>query len=376
MPGMDDVLVLMGTGVTEALEKLPIHLETTLRCVPHYAVFSDFEEEIAGVRTHDVLRSLSDEVKNHDPDFELYNRVQQSGRDGLKPSDFMVDDISGPSGKPNNPGWKLDKWKFLPMIDEALALRPEAKWYLFMEADTYMVLPNVGHWLQQFDHTKPYYLGTQMMLGDLVFAYGGAGFFLSNAAMRQFSEYRSTRLAELDKFTASQWAGDAVLGKVLADAGVHLTFSWPMLQTARIWELDHFGKPWCSPVLSYHHMTAGDIDIMWRFDRQWHKNNTDSPLLHSNVFNELILPGLSSERDNWDNFSKDNQDASSQEDCKQKCVSDSTCLQYSFRLGKCFTAKTAHKGAAKEGFKSGWVADRIRKEALKLGSCTTPEWVH
>ncbi|KAI1988294.1 hypothetical protein LOZ54_003277 [Ophidiomyces ophidiicola] len=350
MPGMDDVLVLMGTGVTEALEKLPIHLETTLRCVPHYAVFSDFEEEIAGVRTHDVLRSLSDEVKNHDPDFELYNRVQQSGRDGLKPSDFMVDDISGPSGKPNNPGWKLDKWKFLPMIDEALALRPEAKWYLFMEADTYMVLPNVGHWLQQFDHTKPYYLGTQMMLGDLVFAYGGAGFFLSNAAMRQFSEYRSTRLAELDKFTASQWAGDAVAHAANCEN----------LGARPLWE---------TVVLSSAFIPPHDC-------RRYRYHNTDSPLLHSNVFNELILPGLSSERDNWDNFSKDNQDASSQEDCKQKCVSDSTCLQYSFRLGKCFTAKTAHKGAAKEGFKSGWVADRIRKEALKLGSCTTPEWVH
>ncbi|EEP77722.1 predicted protein [Uncinocarpus reesii 1704] len=270
--GVDDVLIILKTGVTEALEKVPIHLQTTLQHIPNYAIFSDFEETISGVETHDVLRTIGEDIKRTNPDFELYRRIKELGREGLKASDLMLDDVSGPSGKPNNPGWKLDKWKFIPMIDEALDVRPDAKWFVFIEADTYVVWSNLLAWLAMLDATKSYYLGTQMRLGSLVFGYGGSGFVLSNSAMKKFSNYRASRTAELDDYTASQWAGDAVLGKTMADAGIPLTYSWPMLQTARIWNLDHFGDLWCYPVVSYHHMTPGDVEIMWRFDQQWSRN--------------------------------------------------------------------------------------------------------
>jgi hypothetical protein len=38
---MDDILLVMKTGATEALQKLPIHLLTTLKCVPEFLLFSD-----------------------------------------------------------------------------------------------------------------------------------------------------------------------------------------------------------------------------------------------------------------------------------------------------------------------------------------------
>lgn len=283
--GMDDVLVIMKTGVTEALEKVPVHLQTTLRCVPHYAIFSDFEEQISGVRTHDVLRNVSHEIKQTNPDFGIYNRVRVYGRKGLQESD-LVKDVNSPSGKLKNPGWKLDKWKFLPMIDEALQIRPDAKWYYFMEADTYPFWPNLMAWLEQFDPEKPLYIGSQMQIGDVVFAYGGSGIILSNPAMRKASERRAARLAEIDEYTAGHWAGDCVLGKVLHDAGVNLLWAWPMMQTSTIWRVDLINeaydkKPWCYPAVSFHHMTPADVELVWQFDQRWFREV--STLYHPNV---------------------------------------------------------------------------------------------
>lgn len=293
LPGMEDVLVVLKTGVTEALDKVPVHLQTTLRCVPHYVVISDFEEKVSGVWTRDVLRNVTHDVKQTVPEFDIYNRVQKSGRGGLSQADFG-DDYNGPFGRINNPGWRLDKWKFLPMIDVALAVHPTAKWYVFMEADTYLMWPNLIAWLSQLDASRPLYLGCQMQIGEVIFGHGGSGFVISNPAMRKVSKYRASHMKELDQLTASQWAGDCVLGKVLADVGVPLTWSWPMLQGSRPWDLDHFGegynkKTWCHPVISYHHMTPADIEELWRFDQEWfqmvYTTTPDEPgFQHTNAF--------------------------------------------------------------------------------------------
>lgn len=421
LPGMEDVLVVLKTGVTEALEKVPVHLRTTLRCVPHYVVISDFEEKVSGVWTRDVLRNVTHDVKQTVPEFNIYNRVQNSGRGGLSPADFG-DDFNGPFGRTNNPGWRLDKWKFLPMIDLALAVHPTAKWYVFMEADTYLMWPNLVAWLSQLDASRPLYLGYQMQIGEVIFGHGGSGFVISNPAMRKVSEYRASHMKELDQLTASQWAGDCVLGKVLSDVGVPLTWSWPMLQGSRPWDLDHFSegynrKTWCHPVISYHHMTPADIEELWRFDQEWFRmvytSRTnlgfrkliflqDKPntkiLLHNDVFRELILPSILTPRADWDNLSEDPATAtveggnnsnppSTFDDCEKRCHNDTQCLQYAFHYsdGRCLTSKVVKRGvrvsknastSSTSTVRSGWMTERILPLAEKLdAACSKPDWI-
>lgn len=280
--GMEDVFVVLKTGATEVQEKLPVHLQTTLRCLPNYAVFSDFEEEVDGVRTHDTLRNIPDETKQSQPDFGIYNRLLTQGREGLSPVDW-ADDVKGPFGKPDNPGWRLDRWKFVPMVDEALRLRPDAKWYVFLEGDSYMVWPNLLAWLSRLDHTKPYYIGSPMQIGDIIFAYSGSGIILSNPAMRKVSKYRARRTKELDEYTANNWSGDCVLGKVLRDTQVPLVWSWPMQVTTRVWETDHFAdgygrRPWCYPAVSYHRMEPKDILDFHDFEQEWFRSVSLHPL--------------------------------------------------------------------------------------------------
>ncbi|OJJ43668.1 hypothetical protein ASPZODRAFT_136122 [Penicilliopsis zonata CBS 506.65] len=385
LPGLEDVLVIMKTGVTEALEKVPVHIRTTLRCVPHYTIFSDFEEDIEGVRTVDVLRSVSKATKETDADFAIYNRVLQHGRPGLIEDD-LHDEANSAFGKPGNPGWKLDKWKFLPMIDEALQARPEAKWYVFVEADTYMVWPNLVGWLNELDPSKPFFLGNQMQIADITFAYGGSGIIISNPAMRKLSQYRTDRLEELERYTAASWAGDCVLGKTMRDAGVPLNWAWPMLQSGHMWELDALGeaygrKPWCYPVVSFHHMKPEDIETMWLFDQKWFQNG-HSLLLHSDVYHHIIRNETLADRDDWNNLSADKVSTDDGEvsmnsaaECAARCADDRNCLQYSYENGNCLTSRSALRGSPHAGTRSGWMQERIDAAVQTAGVCPKAAYV-
>lgn len=273
LPGIEDVLVVLKTGVTEALDKVPVHARTTFRCVPNYVVFSDFTERIEGVQLYDVLQNVQRDVRLAIEDFDIYNRLRESGREGLQQAD-STEEENGVFGMPNNPGWKLDKWKFLPMIDEALKAKPDAKWYVFMEADTHIVWANLVAWLSRLDPEEPLYLGTETQIGDVLFAHGGSGFIISHKAMEMVSKQRASNITEYDLYTDQEWAGDMVLGKVLKDAGVDLTFTWPLLQNARLGEIEpltnsFYRQPWCFPVVGFHHLSPTDVEDMWKFDQDW-----------------------------------------------------------------------------------------------------------
>ncbi|PKX96213.1 glycosyltransferase family 31 protein [Aspergillus novofumigatus IBT 16806] len=376
LPGIEDVLVILKTGVTEALEKVPVHFETTLRCVPNYVLFSDFEEEINGTRVHDVLRNVNETVKHTSPDFDLYNRIHEHGRSGLTPADLSRVPNTA-FGMPDNPGWKLDKWKFLPLIDETLRVRDDAKWYVFMEADTYYIWSNLLQWLAKLDPNKPYYLGNPTQIGPDIFGHGGSGFILSREAMRRASELRAEDLDGWDRYTGEQWAGDCVLGRLLHDAGVPLLWSWPMLQSNTPAEFDHFSeayfkKPWCFPAVSYHHVTAEDIHELAKFDHRFMHNN--SVILHSDVFRHLVHPQFKPLQPDWDNLSDEEHDIGAAS-CQELCASEPECLQYSYEAGKCRTSKKAKIGVPKTGVSSGWMTDRIDAVVKELGSCTKPQWV-
>ena len=60
LPGANDAVVIMKTGVTELQDRLPVHLDTTLTCPPNYVIFSDHEELYRGKwEIRDVLASVN-----------------------------------------------------------------------------------------------------------------------------------------------------------------------------------------------------------------------------------------------------------------------------------------------------------------------------
>jgi hypothetical protein len=168
------------------------------------------------------------------------------------------------------------------MVNRTLHEFPDMKWYVFVEADTYLLWSTLLHYLSVLDHSQPVYLGSQMYIGDILFAHGGSGFVVSQSAMRKVVSHYASHKSDLEAFAHGHWAGDAVLGKAFTDSGVKFTDAWPIMQgdypgTVAYAKPD--GRPiadpqkrvWCYPTVSYHHLFPETVEDMWSFEQQWIK---------------------------------------------------------------------------------------------------------
>ena len=213
LPSANDTVVVLRTGSTEIADKLPVHLSTTLRCYPNYLILSDHKKTFQGEEIVDALDSVSAEVQQHHPDFELHRRVKHSGRSTLQASELSGIDSERIewTGKVEDPGWKLDKWKFVPMITRTYHEYPDMKWYVFVEADSYIFWRSTLQYLNSLDHTRHHYSGSGMYIGDDLVAHGGSGFFVSQAAVQTVVNFYTAHQQEIKDATDKHWAGDCIL---------------------------------------------------------------------------------------------------------------------------------------------------------------------
>lgn len=388
LPGADDTVVILKTGSTEFQDKLPIHLETTLRCYPNYLIFSDYAEQYQGETIIDALKDVDPIFKTAHEDFALYRQLQGGGRSSLNPSDLSSPESytqDGTSGKPTNPGWRLDKWKFLPMIRETLQRYPDKKWYVFVETDTYIFWSTLLSYLAALDCTQQHYIGAQSEIGDVIFAHGGSGFAISRPALEAAVALYVENKADLEAFTASHWAGDCVLGKALFDSGTNLTWAWPMWQGRDIGNLnyshvDYSKRLWCYPTVSYHHVAPPAIESLWRFEQSKIAQlgeGQSTIIRHRDIFAAYILPQTAEPRSDWDNHAhEDRGKAASADACRSTCERETSCLQYTYdRDGNCLIAEQPSLGEVTTGMLSGWMQERMQKFYDSAASCEGEEWI-
>jgi hypothetical protein len=130
------------------------------------------EEDIGDVHLYDALYECDQSLKNSHPDFELYRNQQRLKRVGQSIQ------------KPHLPGgWNLDKYKFPHLLNKRWSKRPTAKWYVFIEVDTYLSWIGLLRMLDEFNSSLPMYIGLRLYTSGVRFAYGGAGYILSQTAM-------------------------------------------------------------------------------------------------------------------------------------------------------------------------------------------------
>lgn len=276
----------------------------------------------------------------------------------------------------------------------------EKKWYIFVEPDTYIVWSNVLQWIQTLDPTKPAYYGSENMIGEDIFAHGGSAFLLSRPALEKAVEVYRSKPDHYHDITGRHWAGDCVLGIALKDAGVSLTWSWPMFQGGNPSDQMQFETKkgndkvlWCNPVLSFHHLTPKEVADMWKFEQDWLQSvqlrqpsrwpslafwNRDysSVLHHREVFKDFVLPKLQSERTDWSNTPETyhvGTESATIEQCRARCEANTTCLQYALGPAGCFTGGEPRIGRPQEGFQSGWMAERLNSWMQKLDHCNGKE---
>ncbi|KAF2719055.1 glycosyltransferase family 31 protein [Polychaeton citri CBS 116435] len=359
----------MRTEATEVQEKLPIHLSTTLRCYPHLLLYADFKEDFQGQHITNILEGVSPQILSSHEDFDLYRRLKQSGRGSLDSSELSSagGQSNGPTGRPGNPGWKLDKWKFIPMVIQTLHEQPDKKWYVFVETDTYVFWSTLLKYLSALNHSQQYYIGSQMQIGDIIFAYGGSGFVLSNAAIRRAVDLLQDHQEEWEKVTDGHWAGDCVLGKALRDTETPVLWAWPRL--------------WCYPTVSYHHMRPEAIKDIWEFEQKWLSstghNQSAAFLRHKDVFEQYIMPRIKSPKSDWDNESSETVgQLESPADCEKECLQRASCVQYAFQSdGNCTISSGPYLGEPRDGTQSGWIFEKFENFTTSMAPCNDESWI-
>ena len=349
---------------------------------------SDHHESFHGVEIRDALDTVSEDVREHHNHFDFYRRLRDNGRGVLKDSELSGPDGNDGSDQSEKAGWVLDKWKFLPMLNMTWHHAPEKRWYMFVETDTSLFWSTLLKYTQQLDHTKQYYMGSQVMIGDDEFAHGGSGYLVSNAALKAAVSNYTEDQKHWEELTDRESCGDLMAGKVLRGSGSSVTRTWPIIQG------DHPGvlewgangnndvPRWCYPLMTYHHLGVDVIEDLWTFEQFWlaGKGRDIGYVRFKDVFEEYIMPRMLSPQRHWDNKCKDlHEDVRNLKDCIETCEKEESCLQYRWLpdAKQCQTSKEPKLGeyAPLTSFRSGWMYERIERWRDERPVCTTELWI-
>lgn len=393
LPGADKVLVLLKTGATELYQKLPTHFVTTFKCIPNVMIFSDLQQKFAQHDIYSAIAPVSSHFRDHHEDFELYHKLQQYQREGQDMSKLKGDG-----------GWNLDKWKFFPMLHSAFeSVGDDIEWFVMMEADTSLSWTNLLLWLQTMNPNKPYYLGAQNVIGATTFAHGGSGVVISRAtADRVEAKRRKMGKEAYDQLwewkTSKTCCGDEVIARAFMDVEVPLSPAWPLIQGETVSSIDWTAKHWCSPAITWHHVTPTEVDTLWQFETEWtSEHGVDTPYLYRDVFDHFISRHISVNRTSWNNLSKDRKFVSpslateddedfdslqeseqsaveSEGACAEACRQMDECVQWMFSPGRCHLGYDIRFGRSdeqsnEEHWTAGWIQERVDAFREGLEGC-------
>ncbi|MCJ1307178.1 hypothetical protein MMC25_000824 [Agyrium rufum] len=395
-----DAVILVKTGATALWRRMPMHMSTTLSSsslTPNIAIYSDSPSQILSHPIIDVLANISTALKPHS-DFDLYHAAL-----AVQDTNLYLESGSMEGDHYLPGGWRLDKYKFLPLVQHAAKNFPYAKWYIYMEDDNYYFWPQLYTWLSTFDASQPLYLGSPAFRLGEDFAHGGSGFAISAGAMAQTFGADPDLASKNEDYARERCCGDQVLSHVMASKGVqrHKDLDgtgWQGLQSLPVWRMNFAGWNWCSPVLNVHKVHQEDVSKLWEFERAFRAANERggedgdgdgderkvAVIRYRDLFEYFVMPSLEreAERIEWDNFASAKTFSSSQdqadgvklegmseeerstrpwfdkEACKRACEAWEECLSWRYADDNCGLASAISWGhRINEGIlmESGWM---------------------
>lgn len=180
----------------------------------------------------------------------------------------------------------LDKWKNTPMLHAAYQRYPDAQWFVFIDADTYISWINLLQLLGRLDSTEPLYFGAIFWYGETKFAHDGSGYGVSKAAAERFEEIRDAeRIAAWEYKTSTICCGDVMLSVAWHDAGVNVSGAGPLVQHNPPSMFDWWMQAWCTPAVSWHHVRAFEVEALWHFEQAWiNQTKTSERVGHCTCF--------------------------------------------------------------------------------------------
>ena len=168
LPPGDKIVIAVKTGATEAAEKIPGQMQTMLRCAKNTIIFSDLEQDVGEYHLYDSLDNVSSSVVESNVDFEFYRKQSQLWKD--KHSIDAAKGAKNPEKPTDLAAWTLDKYKNIHIVEKTWAMKPNMDWYLFIDADTYVLWPNMLNWLAGMDPNKKFYSGSEVSISGTRFA--------------------------------------------------------------------------------------------------------------------------------------------------------------------------------------------------------------
>ena len=393
-----DTVVVVKTGANGIYDKVPTQILTALYCYDDLLFFSDLGQQLGPYSIHDALANVTGSVKMNNPQFDYYHMLQQYHKDGRN--------IGALRQKTGDAAWNLDKYKFIHMLEKSWKLRPNRKWYVYIEADTYLVRSNLRLWLDRLDPTEPLYLGSPTYVNGEAFSHGGSGFVLSGVSLSQFANGDESVAARYDEMMKRERFGDYVLMRALRDKGVDFRPAWPMLQGEKPFtipfgpSLDNGVRHWCQPIVTMHHITPDEASQIWAFEQQ--RQNVTEPLLLKDLYLGMVAPEVHAERDDWFNLSDDlfyrapgvsgdrqkseqemtpveKQAHMSFEHCSRACEEQDRCSQFAYSEQSCGFSYSYRLGGKYppdpdgKRYKSGWALAKIARDQASY-PCDTPAW--
>ncbi|KAH6637275.1 hypothetical protein F5144DRAFT_592195 [Chaetomium tenue] len=398
-PDTSKVLLVMKTGASESYARIPTQLMTMLRCLPDFLIFGDMEQNIGGQRIHDSLDKVLPEAQEGNSDFDLYRRQKWC----------LVDqEVCNKLGDPAKEGWNLDKYKNVHIAEKAYKMRPDYDWYIFVDADTYVLWPNLMQWIKKLDARKKLYLGSVTLIHNFSFGHGGSGYLVSQAAMKDFVGANPGVANEYDLQAQKECCGDYIFARALKDkTDVGVQQMWPTINGEKPATLPFGPSHWCHPVVTMHHMNSEEINSFWHFERKQTRKQTKRPLLLRDIYDEFLAPHLNETRADWDNladnrfyldperkwsdwqlkrtkkaeeYNEQEKNAhKSFEDCGAACKSlgAGDCFRYKYVDGACSISNAFIMGKPvkpadddKDRTMSGWDMDKIKAWVAEQPPCS------
>ncbi|KAL3463031.1 hypothetical protein BJX64DRAFT_132353 [Aspergillus heterothallicus] len=394
----DGIQVTLKIGGAESQERLRSHVEGATTCIPNLLVVSDMGQQLGPFHSHDVLADVIHVLSEED------KRAYQQQREYHYYWDKEL--------APTDAGWRLDRYKFLSMVEYAYAQNPNAKWYVFMETDTLVLWENLVKLLARYNWTDPLYMGSPTPGRDLgtwwtpvktFFVYGGSGIVLSATAIDNLlredrsgsaqggSDQESQLLiTKYQDMVREDCCGDSVLGWVAAQRDVEIAGLWPMFNPTPFHNTPLGRAYWCQPAVSFHKSDPHSSVELWKWSekRQPSGDDTQRPILYSDLV-EFFDFENHPVREDWKNADHDgfnppkDGDHDSFESCQKACRDHSDCLQFTYHQKKCRLVRTISLGSFAEPdvedntengrWMAGWDIESIR-EFLKEHDCEKVDW--
>jgi hypothetical protein len=415
---VDKLVVTIKTTAIDAYAKLPTNiLFTPTMYHDNLVLGSDLRMDIGAFHVEDLLDRYDKEFLGEHEELGRYGRQLNFALRSIDLSLLKDEDEEEERMKIA----KLDKYKYLRMLERAWELRPDRHWYVFVDPETYLVRPSLMEWLGQYDPTEPIFFANPPELdASESSGTGSATFILSAQAMRALLVDREDVLTNWDSRISDFQTGFEVLASALSsEISLGFNRSWPGISGFNPYTVPYGPGLWCEHVMAMHHVPPELQSDLWRLlrDRE-ERDHAKEPLTFADLWTAFLqTENLYLDRENWDNLSGGRENArwnilfesarsrshvaehmrhhlrdedgraesgeDSWEACRESCSSNDFCMQWSYsstpisnhnengetrchlsrhmRLGRHVEPKEIEggHGRVKLEWKSGWRKDKF-----------------